>query len=71
LRNRIRLIDRHHFSRPRPEGRRIRIGVRPTEQKAIAGLDPDLIVCTDIPGREYQPIDQLIGIAPTLPVTKR
>ncbi len=40
----------------------------PPSREAIIGLNPDLIVCTDIPGSEYWPIDQLTPIAPTLPV---
>jgi ABC-type Fe2+-enterobactin transport system substrate-binding protein len=40
----------------------------PPSREAIVGLDPDLIVCTDIPGSEYWPIDRLAPIAPTLPV---
>ncbi len=40
----------------------------PPDREAIAALSPDLIVCTDIPGSDYWPIDKLGGIAPVLPV---
>lgn len=40
----------------------------PPDRETIAALDPDLIVCTDIPGSEYWPIDKLGVIAPVLPV---
>lgn len=40
----------------------------PPDREAIAALSPDLIVCTDIPGSEYWPIDKLGSIAPILPV---
>lgn len=40
----------------------------PPDREAITMLNPDLIICTDIPGSEYWPIDKLSGIAPILPV---
>lgn len=40
----------------------------PPDREAIAALNPDLIVCTDIPESEYWPIDKLGVIAPVLPV---
>lgn len=40
----------------------------PPTREAVLNLSPDLIICTDIPGSEYWPIDQLKDIAPVLPV---
>lgn len=40
----------------------------PPSREAVLALEPDLIVCTDIPGSEYWPIDKLKDIAPVLPV---
>lgn len=51
---------------PLPEGATFVGG--PADREAIAALDPDLIVCTDIPGSDYWPIDRLGGIAPVIPV---
>ena len=40
----------------------------PATRETVLVQEPDLIVCTDIPGSEYWPIDQLKDIAPVLPV---
>ncbi|MET3926829.1 ABC transporter substrate-binding protein [Devosia sp. 2618] len=40
----------------------------PPSREAVLALDPDLIVCTDIPESELWPIDKLSDIAPVLPV---
>lgn len=40
----------------------------PPSLEAIVNLEPDLIVCTDIPESDYWPIDKLAPIAPTVPV---
>lgn len=51
---------------PAPEGI-VYVGAPPTRE-AVLNLNPDLIVCTDIPGSDYWPIDQMKDIAPVLPV---
>ncbi|MCR6671586.1 ABC transporter substrate-binding protein [Devosia ginsengisoli] len=51
---------------PAPEGI-VYIGVPPTRE-AVLAQNPDLIICTDLPGTEYWPIDKLKDIAPVLPV---
>lgn len=40
----------------------------PASRENVLVQDPDMIICTDIPGSEYWPIDKLKDIAPTLPV---
>lgn len=43
------------------------LGAPPTRE-AVLAQNPDLIVCTDIPGSEYWPSDLMQQVAPTLPV---
>ncbi|KRA43266.1 ABC transporter substrate-binding protein [Devosia sp. Root635] len=40
----------------------------PPSREAVLALNPDLIVCTDIPGSDMWPIDKLADVAPVLPV---
>ena len=40
----------------------------PPSRETVLGLDPDLIVCTDIPDSEYWPINLMAKIAPVIPV---
>jgi iron complex transport system substrate-binding protein len=40
----------------------------PPSREAVLALNPDLIVCTDIPESEMWPIDKLADVAPVLPV---
>lgn len=51
---------------PVEEGTRF-IGTPPTRE-LILSHQPDLIFCTDIPGSEMWPIDQLKDVAPVIPV---
>ncbi|MGV3491573.1 MAG: ABC transporter substrate-binding protein [Devosia sp.] len=40
----------------------------PPSRETVLGLNPDLIVCTDIPDSEYWPINLMAEIAPVIPV---
>lgn len=40
----------------------------PPSREAVLALEPDLIVCTDLPGTDMWPIDKLADVAPVLPV---
>jgi ABC-type Fe3+-hydroxamate transport system substrate-binding protein len=51
---------------PAPEGTTFVGG--PPSRETVLGLDPDLIVCTDIPDSEYWPINLMAAIAPVIPV---
>lgn len=49
------------------DGKAVFIG-RPPTREAVLAVDPDLIICTNLPGTEMWPIDKLTDIAPVLPV---
>ena len=51
---------------PVPEGL-VFLGA-PATRETVLAQDPDLIVCTDMPGSEYWPSDLMQQVAPTLPV---
>lgn len=51
---------------PAPEGL-VFVG-GPPSRETVLGLNPDLIVCTDIPDSEYWPINLMAEVAPVIPV---